>query len=231
LYSKPRRKAITQFLTQCKNHRSTAMPTARIPSLSNWRRRAAGLLGALAALTLAACAAVPPEPLPARIVQPPTGDLQLAEVRGDIARFLGAPVRWGGTVIAVDRDSAGNARVQVVERRLDGEGRPIPGSASDGRFLIAAAPEVQPELYRRGAEITVAGSVSEAQQVHIGERTVSVPRVQVDVFQRWEPVWRGYPYDDPFYHPWYGPPWYGSRMHFGVGHGWYRGHGPPPWWW
>lgn len=210
-------------------------------SSAAWRRRAAGLLGAIAMLALAGCAGLQPQPLPVRIVQPPTGDLQLAEVLGDATRYLGAPVRWGGTVVAVERDSVGNARVQVVERRLDGEGRPIPGSASDGRFLISAAPGVEPDLYQRGAEITVAGAVSEAQEVRIGERMVSVPRVQVEVFQRWEPIWRGYPYDDPFYypyyHPWYGHPWHGPRVHFGigVGHapypGWYRGHGPPPWWW
>lgn len=217
-------------------------PRARAPARA--RPRSVDLPGVLAltALVLSGCAGMQPLPVPERITQPPTGDLQLAEVRGDPARFVGSPVRWGGTVLEVEHDAAGNARVQVVERRLDGEGRPIPGSASDGRFLILATPEVDPDLYPRGAEITVAGTVREQQSVRIGDRTVAVPRVQVEVFQRWEPVWQTSPYDDPYYYPWYGPPWYGPpwygpRVRFGVGighpayPGWYGGHGLPPWWW
>jgi outer membrane lipoprotein len=203
------------------------------------RVRAARLLLVLALAALAGCVGPPPQPLPARIVQAPVGDLQLAEVRGGVAQHLGAPVRWGGTVVSVERDGAGNARVQVVQRQLDSDGRPLPGSASDGRFLILAAPDVNPDLYAPGAELTVAGTLADEQTVRIGERAVNVPRVQVEVFQRWEPLWLGSPYDDPYYHPGYGHPyghpWYGPRVHFGVGlghhpYGWYRG-GLHPWWW
>lgn len=246
LYRKPQARRNNSIPDTMATAQSLIDPAAR----ARPPRRSVGVPGVLllaalvlAALVLSGCAGVQPQPVPERITRPPTGDLQLAEVRGAPERFLGSPVRWGGTVIEVERDAAGNARVQVLERRLDGEGRPIPGSASDGRFLILAAPDVDPDLYPRGAELTVAGTVREQQSVRIGDRSVAVPRVQVEVFQRWEPVWQASPYDDPYYYPypypypWYGPPWYGPRVRFGVGighqpyPGWYGGHGLPPWWW
>ena len=66
------------------------------------------------------------------------GDLQLVEVTVNPQLHTGATVRWGGNVIQVDHDSTGNALIQVIERRLDTDGRPIEGSASDGRFMISA---------------------------------------------------------------------------------------------
>lgn len=206
-------------------------------------RVAVRLVAVLTLALLVGCAGPQPEPLPVRVVQPPAGDLQLAEVLGGVSRYVGAPVRWGGTVVEVQRDSAGNAHVQVVERRLDGDGRPIPGSPSDGRFLILAAPQVQHGLYERGTAVTIAGTVADQQDIRLGDRTITVPRVQVEVFKHWQPIWYGSPYEDPFYDPWYGPwygpwhgpPWYGprARFGFGIGHhsGWYRGHGLQPWWW
>ena len=156
---------------------------------------------------------------------PPPGDLQLVEARQAPERHRGARVRWGGTVVATRRDDAGNTRVEVVERRLDDRGRPRPGSASDGRFVILAAPEVDSSLYLRGNEITVAGILDGTVDGSIGEQPQHFPVVRVEDFVRWESRWPYHAYD----------PWYGPRVRFGVGIGHYRHHhghyhGHPYWW-
>lgn len=192
-----------------------------------WRRVPARALAlALAALLLTACAGVAPEPVPEAITVAPPGDLQLVEALQAPDRHRGARVRWGGTIIGVERDEPGNARVEVLERRLDDGGRPLPGSASDGRFVILAAPSVDPALYERGGDVTVAGVLEQAVDGRIGDRPVRLPVVRVEQFVRWEPRWR----DHPYYHD----PWHGPHVRFGVGigHGgfyhpgyWHHPHG------
>jgi len=174
--------------------------------------------GALAALLLGACATVPQQPVPQDIRHPPAGDLQLVEARQDPERHLGSTVRWGGTVVAVERDAGGNARVEVLERRLDEDGRPLPGSASDGRFVIRAAPEVDQSIYRRGSEITIAGTLEGVTDGRIGEEAVRLPVVRVHNFVQWPSYWRRYPYAYPYplYYPYspygYDPWFYGPRI-------------------
>jgi len=178
-----------------------------------------GVCAVLAAALLAGCAGAPPQPVPEAVRSAPPGDLQLVEARQDPQRHLGARVRWGGTVIRVERDATGNARVEVLERRLDEDGRPLPGAPSDGRFVVFAAPSVDPDLYRRGAELTVAGVLEPPVEGRVGTATVELPVVRVEAFQRWARRWSHHPYHyDPYYDPYYHP-WYGPRVRFGVGVG------------
>lgn len=178
---------------------------------------------ALVALSLAGCAGVS-RPLPADIVTPPPGNLQLVEVLGNIAAHTGAHVRWGGTVVEVTRQASGFVRIQVLERKLDASGQPLNYGPSDGRFVIRAASNVDPARYRIGSEVTVAGTIEGA--VTVGG--TSLPLVHVDHYVRWEPPpvyppdyydpwWYGYPYYD--YDPWYPGPWYPYHMRYGVGLG------------
>ncbi len=187
-------------------------------------RRALAALGL--ALLLSGCASRPERPIPERISAPPAGDLQLVEARRDPQTYVGAAVRWGGHVVAVERDDAGNARVQVLERRLDDSGRPMPGSPSDGRFLIFATPDVDPGLYARGAEITVAGTLQAPVSASIAQRPEQLPVVRVEAFALWEPRWYPDPYHDHWPYHGYGHPWYGPRVHFGIGISHLRHHHP-----
>lgn len=188
----------------------------------------------LAVVLLCGCAGQPREPVPERIAAPPPGDLQLVEVRQDPQAHVGAPVRWGGTVIGSGRDADGNVRVQVVERRLDDAGRPLPGSPSDGRFVIRAAPDVNPDLYARGNDVTVAGTLDTPVDARVGDGTARLPVVRVEAFMLWGPYWRTdpwYPYGHGVWFPYgHGAPWYGPYRHFGPGHLPPHLHHPHGWW-
>ena len=175
---------------------------------------------------------------PAAIAVPPAGDLQLVEVAVNPQLHTGATVRWGGNVIQVDHDSAGNALIQVIERRLDTDGRPIEGSTSDGRFMISATADVDPRFYSRDRLLTVAGTINGGVSANVGDTALTMPVVQVSEFMVWEPHWRNDPYWgpyqdpywDPYWAPYWGPywgpyrSWYGPRFGFGVGAGYRRDH-------
>jgi len=160
---------------------------------------------------LSGCALPESRPIPAVILTPPPGDLQLIETSADPQKHAGATVRWGGNVIHFERDGAGNALIQVVERRLDADGRPIEGSASDGRFMIKATADVDPEFYARDRIITVSGTIDGGVTARIGEQTLSMPVVHVSEFMLWLPRYR---YDPYWRH--YDDHWYGPRVRFGV---------------
>lgn len=181
-------------------------------------RVAPRILMLAAALLLAGCATLG-RPLPADITHPPPRNLQLSEVQADIGAYLGAHVRWGGTVVQVTAGPGGVKRVEILDRTLDAAGRPILRPVSNGRFIIEAAPDVQPRLYRIGSLVTVAGTVVGAARSSLGVR---VPVVRVIHFVRWR--WRPrYPASCPFYGAppwWFGPPWYaGPWPPYGSGLG------------
>ena len=185
------------------------------------------LVGSSALSALSGCVATAPEPIPAAIHLPPRGDLQLVETSAHPAAHAGASVRWGGNVIAIERDSAGNALIQVIERRLDADGRPVAGSPSDGRFMIKATAAVDRNFYARDRLITVAGTLDGSATVQVGEKTLAIPLVHVNEFMLWLPNIRddgpywGY-YDDYRYGPGYGP-----HIGFGLGlHRYQHGHRP-----
>ncbi|MFT5175457.1 MAG: outer membrane lipoprotein [Gammaproteobacteria bacterium] len=159
---------------------------------------------------LSGCVVIDPTPIAATIRVPPKGDLQLVETSAKPVSHSGASVRWGGNVIEVEHDSAGNALIQVIERRLDADGRPIEGSASDGRFMIKASAAVDRQFYARDRMITVAGTIDGNTTVRVSEKTLTVPVVHVNEFMLWLPNLR----DGPYWRH-YDDYWYGSRIGFG----------------
>lgn len=172
----------------------------------------ASLLGAA---LLTGCAAN----IPREISTPPPGNPTVAAVRADAAAFEGTPVRWGGTIAAVE-NQADETRLEIVERELDRSGQPRQSDRSDGRFIALIDGFVDPALYAEGREITVAGVVDGELTRKIGNYDYTFPRVQADQYLLWplrrEPDPRDYPpywYYDPWY-PWYPYPYFYPYRHY-----------------
>jgi starvation-inducible outer membrane lipoprotein len=109
----------------------------------------------------------------------------------------------GRNVIHVGHGKVGNASIQVIERRLDSDGRPLEGSASDGRFMI-----------------TVAGTIDGNAQVSLGDRLQTIPMLRAEEYQLWLPGLR----DDP-YRRLHDDHWYGPSIRFRLGsHNYQHGH-------
>ena len=146
-------------------------------------------------------------------MQPPPGDLQLVEALAKPATHTGAAVRWGGNVIHVEHDNVGNAAIQIIERRLDAQGRPLEGSPSDGRFVIKATAEVDADFYARDRLITVFGTIVGTASTQVGDSSQSLPVIRVRDFMLWLPRWR----DEPGWHHDHSHDRYGPNVRFGVG--------------
>jgi outer membrane lipoprotein len=164
-------------------------------------------------IVLSSCASQPP----ASISRIPAEQLTVAEVRVAPERFIGAEVRWGGTIVSVENKRA-KTWVEVVSRSLESNGRPDVDGKSHGRFIASISGFADPLVYSVGDLLTVVGVVEEQVSRDIGEYEYKFPVVRVSGSYLWRveagPDYDEYPppwwYYDPWpYYPWpyYPYPW------------------------
>jgi outer membrane lipoprotein len=147
--------------------------------------------------------------IPQTVREPAPGDLSLAAVRQNLSSHRGQPVRWGGTIAAVENRQT-ETWIEIVGRELDGSGRPRETDHSEGRFVAQVQGFLDPAVYAVGRSVTVAGTVSDETSRPIGGYLYSYPVVSANLVYLWGPLpepRRDY-YDPYWPHPW--DPWYPS---------------------
>lgn len=136
------------------------------------------------------------------------------------ASHSGERVRWGGEIIKVD-PHADSTCFEVLSRDLDASARPLRRDQSGGRFIACRSGFYDPEVFVRGRDITVVGTVTGSEKGRVGEFDYTYARVAADAIYLWpkRPLvveQRNYWSPDPFWGPGFGPYWGGGYW------------GPPP---
>ncbi len=155
-------------------------------------------------LLLAACATT----VPPAIDKAPPGSPDIGTVLPDQSVHVGQPVRWGGTILELE-NRAESTWVTVLALPLESHGEPQAGGASPGRFLANVRGFLDPMVYTKGRQLTVAGTLSGAETRQVGSYSYDYPVVQVSEYYLWPETtdYRDdeYPYwwYDPWYYPWY----------------------------
>lgn len=169
---------------------------------------------ALLGAGLASCATVP-KPLQGQFAASSPAD-------GARGGQTGQTVRWGGEIIKVD-PKADTTCFEILGRPLGDSARPVARDTSEGRFLACRAGFYDPEVFRRGREVTVVGTVDGTQTGRVGEYDYVYPRVAATTIYLWpERTARVVgAYDPFFYDPWYRGGWgpwgpYGYGPYWGV---------------
>jgi outer membrane lipoprotein len=133
--------------------------------------------------------------------------------------YVGSIVIWGGKIIET-RNTAEGSEVVVLEIPLDYQEMPESEKYSQGRFIAKSSTLLDPEVYRKGKKITVAGEIVGRETKPLGKTEYTYPVITIKQIHLWRKV-RVYPYP-PSYYYWYGP-YYGP-------YGWYGRYGPyGPW--
>ncbi|MGD2170550.1 MAG: Slp family lipoprotein [Gammaproteobacteria bacterium] len=171
-------------------------------------------LGAM--LFAAGCVSGPPEPIAMELHENPS----LTRVRLDIDSYIGRDVRWGGVISKIE-NRADKTWVEIVQLELRGDGSPISGGSSDGRFIASFDRFLDPVVYEVGRRLTVVGAIDSAVQRPIGDYDYLFPVVAVQGSYLWKAVeyapapvypapwwyydpWYPYPYPWPYHrHPYY----------------------------
>ncbi len=166
-----------------------------------------GLALPAAALLLAAgCAHV----ISTEVRQTARADLTFPAVHQDPEAYRGETVIWGGVIIETLNQREGTL-VTLLETPLDSQGFPGDAEYSRGRFMVRAASYLDPEVFRRGVKMTLAGTVVGREVKPLGEIQYAYPVLSAREMH----IWKERPY---YYYPY--PPW---GFHWGYPYWYWRG--------
>ncbi|MFZ2725577.1 MAG: Slp family lipoprotein [Methylococcaceae bacterium] len=177
-------------------------------------------------LLLSACSSLPPA-----IEDAPKFDLSYSSAIQNLAQYKDVPVRWGGVIIDIENEQAFSL-IQVLLYPLGSYGRPRLDLPNEGRFFIKSPDFLDPLVYKKDGEITVAGTLNGTIERTIGKKTLQLPLIASTVIHLWPKYdmnryyYGGWGYG---YNPYYGyggygynPYYWGSGFGWGVSSGFYR---------
>jgi outer membrane lipoprotein len=153
---------------------------------------------------IAACA-----PFSQKVLKEAQPALSLSDVRNDPDRSKGKMVIWGGVIIET-LNRMDETILKVMQTGLDYQKRPEKTDKSLGRFMIRYKGFLDPYIYGKGREITVAGVISGKEEQAIGDIHYVYPVVDSQELRLWEkqeviyhdPWFWGPPYGWGYPHPW-----------------------------
>lgn len=159
----------------------------------------------LAAL-LSGCAAMNPS-----IENPPSRDLQYAQVLPNLSQYQGEVVRWGGVVADVS-NKENQAELTLVQFPVTRYGKPITTANSAGRFIVQTNGFLDPLIYEKGALVTVVGTLSGEQTRKVDQKTLRMPVIMLSDSQVWPEQYadRKRPYNPKHDAPFIGYGYYGT---------------------
>ena len=169
----------------------------------------------LPCLLLSACAG-----LPSAVRDAPAVDVSYYQASRDINSYKDVSVRWGGVIIDVENEEH-SSLVQVLFHPLDYNGRPQLNKPGEGRFVVKSTEFLDPAVYAKDKEITVAGVIKGDIERTVGKRIIQVPLLSATAIYLW-----------PIYQNQYDYRGYGPYPYFGYpGYPFYRGgyFGPYGW--
>ncbi|MDO9105234.1 MAG: Slp family lipoprotein [Methylovulum sp.] len=159
---------------------------------------------ALCCLLLGACSNLPPA-----IQDAPLYDLSYRQASQNLASYKEAPVRWGGVIIDVENEQD-YTLVQVLSYPLGNYGRPLTDETGEGRFVFKSTEFLDPAIYAKNTEITVAGVLKGDIERSVGKKTMRLPLVAATTLYQWP----AYELNSPYGYGGYGGFGYGPYNSF-----------------
>lgn len=167
------------------------------------------------ALVLGGCATVP-KPLVGTYA-PVTLEAARSNSAGNTA------VRWGGEIIQTEPREQETCFF-VLAQPLDSQARPERSASSPGRFVACKQGFYDPEVFVKGRELTVTGTLDGTVQHKIGQFDYTYPKVAANTVYLWpkRPLYVATPYYNSWgpWGPWGDPFWGGGWGGWGYGGPW-----------
>ena len=163
-----------------------------------------GMFGVLTGLLLSSCTTVP-EQL--------KGDYAPLTPKTTTQQDLQTPVRWGGVLLET-RPEANHTCFEVLAKPLEKSMRPEKSDQADGRFVACKPGFYDPEIFKKGREVTVTGELIHIDVRKVGEYDYQFPVVDIQFMSLWPKRLR------PVYYDFYGPyrPYYWHYPYYGRFH-------------
>ncbi len=158
------------------------------------------LLLVLAGLGISSCATV----ISREVMQEVDQGVRFEEILKDPEAYQGRVVLLGGEILKTE-NFPDKTLLVVIHRPLKSGKKPTTKDESKGRFIVSVSGFLDPEIYRRGRKVTVAGSVTGKEVRRLDERELIYPVITKRELYLW-PVEEYYAPAEP-------------RVRFGIGIG------------
>ncbi len=150
-------------------------------------------------------------------VEPPSFE----EMANNVDKYLNKVVILGAHVLDVTNQTDGST-IKALQVPLVMGDKPGSKDTSQGRLTIVTTAFIDPEIYTKGRNLTVAGKIIEADKEPSDRPPIPHLYVKAQELHLWpeypSPRYRyRHPYDDPYWY--WDDPWYGWRYPFYL-----RGH-------
>jgi outer membrane lipoprotein len=120
--------------------------------------------------------------------------------------YQGKIVVWGGEILETVNQKDGTTLVEVLQRPLIRGEEPEASEPSGGRFLVRVNQFLDPHIYGKNREITVAGEILGSRAKLLGEMQYRYPLLQSKELYLWNLRYPAYP--PSYYYPYYPWPYY-----------------------
>ena len=120
---------------------------------------------------------------------------------------LETAVRWGGVVLET-RPEEGYTCFEILSKTLQTSMRPAHSDQADGRFIACKPGFYDPEVFKKGREVTLTGEIIHMDIRKVGEYDYHFPIVDMEFMILWPKLQKRVVYDmyRPYYwhYPYYG---------------------------
>jgi len=146
----------------------------------------------LTALVLTACTNIPIQL---------DGDYTSLVPENASEKDLDTRVRWGGMILET-RPEADFTCFEILSKELGTSMRPVVSDQEGGRFIACKPGFYDPEIFKKGREVTLTGAIVHMDMRKVGEYNYQFPVVDIDFMSLWpKRSQRVYMYGP--YQPWY----------------------------
>ncbi len=150
-------------------------------------------------------------------------DVPFSSIKENVDKYKGSIFILGGIIVSTKNTEEGSI-IEAVHSEVDAFGNIIDPDRSAGRFMAIYRGYLDPLIYKKGREITIAGELIGSRKKSIGEIEYKYPLFEIKEIYLWREV-RGYFYPPPPYP--YPPYWY-RYPYWWYDPWWYGPHYPPP---
>lgn len=151
----------------------------------------------LFAIAIAGAVASCAPPFPKETLDRVEKAISFKQLRENPDQFAGKWVMLGGVILETKNTKDGTV-IEILQRRLDREGRPVNTDETEGRFMAFSPQFLDSAVYHKGRLLTVIGEVSGQKIKPLGEVEYRYLFLTVKALHLW-------------------PPYSGPRFHIGIG--------------
>jgi outer membrane lipoprotein len=125
-------------------------------------------------------------PFPKETLDKVNRNVSFLELRKEPEKFKGTWVMLGGMIIASKYSKEGTL-IEILQRPLETDGRPLQTDSTEGRFLVQSDTFLDSAVYHEGRLITVVAEVIGRKELPLDDVMYPYPFLMMKDLHLWDP--------------------------------------------